>query len=200
MVGKKLGYVRVSSYDQNPDRQLAGLELDKKFIDYTSGKNLDRPQLRALMDYARDEDIIYVHSMDRLARNVRDLRKVIDELIFRKISIVFLKESASFIADQKSSPMGLLMLHIMGAIAEFEWSLIKERQREGIEVAKRKGTYRIGRTDGLTNEMREAIRRELKTRKTLTDIAFELGIKRTTLHGYIRRMQVENEAEIQKVG
>ena len=77
MVDKRIGYIRVSSFDQNPERQLEGMGLDKKFIDHASGKNMDRPQLEAMLDYVRDGDIVIVHSMDRLARNLDDLRKLV---------------------------------------------------------------------------------------------------------------------------
>src|ERR1700676_82040 len=116
--GKRIGYIRVSTVDQNPERQLEGIELDKKFIDYSSGSTIKRPQFELMLEYAREDDIIIVHSMDRLARNVKDLRKTIDDLIVRGIKIKFMKENLIFTG--KDSPMANLMLMIIGSIAEFE--------------------------------------------------------------------------------
>lgn len=84
MTGKRIGYIRVSTVEQNPDRQLEKVQLDKKFIDYASAKSQDRPQLQAMLEFAREDDVIIVHSMDRLARNLRDLKELVDELVSRK--------------------------------------------------------------------------------------------------------------------
>ena len=89
-MSKRLGYVRVSTAEQNPDRQLDGVPLDKKFIEYASGTNTNRPVLKQLLDYARDDDHIIVHSMDRLARNISDLRKLVDDPTYRNIKVSFM--------------------------------------------------------------------------------------------------------------
>jgi len=112
MSGKKIGYIRVSSFDQNPDRQLDSLKLDKKFIDKVSGKTLNRPQLDALLDYVRDGDTVIVHSMDRLARNLDDLRRIVKRLTNQGIQIQFIKESLTFTGDD--SAMSQLLLSVMG--------------------------------------------------------------------------------------
>lgn len=125
MAGKTVGYIRVSSFDQNPDRQLEGIKLDKKFIDKASGKNINRPALEELINYVREDDIVVVHSMDRLARNLDDLRKIVKKLTNQNIQVKFLKENLIFAGDD--SPMANLLLSVMGAFAEFERSLIKER-------------------------------------------------------------------------
>lgn len=91
MAGKKIGYVRVSSFEQNPERQLEGLTLNKKFIEIASGKNTGRPQLEAMLDYAREGDTIIIHSMDRLARNLDDLRKLVTQLTGQQIRVEFVK-------------------------------------------------------------------------------------------------------------
>ncbi|STX81494.1 site-specific DNA recombinase; e14 prophage [Legionella busanensis] len=100
-------------------------------------KNTARPQLEALLDYARDGDVIIVHSMDRLARNLDDLRRLVTHLTSQQIKIEFLKEGLTFTGED--SPMSTLLLSVMGAFAEFERSLIKERQMEGIALAKKTG-------------------------------------------------------------
>ena len=96
MAGKKIGYIRVSTLDQNHERQLDGIECDKIFIDKASGKDTKRPELQALLNYVRDGDIIIVHSMDRLARNLDDLRRIVKQLTSAKIKIQFIKENLSF--------------------------------------------------------------------------------------------------------
>lgn len=184
--GKRIGYVRVSTVDQNPERQLEGIELDKRFIDYASGGTINRPQLDALLGYVRDDDTVMVHSLDRLARNVKDLRKVVDQLLAKKVSVHFVKEGIIFNGDQ--SPMSDLLLSIIGAIAEFEHAIILERLREGIAIAKKAGKYK-GRQSRLNKEMVEKIKIEMQTRKNKSKIARDLNISRSSLYEYLRRMQ-----------
>jgi DNA invertase Pin-like site-specific DNA recombinase len=138
--GQRIGYVRVSSFDQNPGRQLDQVQVDKLFTDKASGKDTQRPQLDALLSFAREGDTVIVHSMDRLARNLDDLRRLVQTLTKRGIRIEFVKECLSFIGED--SPMANLLLSVMGAFAEFERALIGERQREGIALAKQRGAYR----------------------------------------------------------
>jgi len=184
MQGKLIGYIRVSTSDQNPERQLEGMTLDKRFIDYASGKNTQRPQLAAMLDYIREDDQLYVHSMDRLARNVIDLRSLIDELIHRGVSIHFVKENLSFTADR--SPMNDLLLLLMGAVAEFELAMIRERQHEGIRIAKLAGKYK-GRKRVLYSDGIEKIKEMLQTtRKSKASIAKEMGISRSSLYKYLK--------------
>ena len=140
MTGKTLGYVRISSVDQNTERQLEGLRLNKTFTDKASGKDAKRPQLLALLDYARDGDTVLVHSMDRLARNLDDLRRIVQTLTGKGVQVQFLKEGLTFTGED--SAMSQLLLSVMGAFAEFERALIRERQREGIALAKKKGIYK----------------------------------------------------------
>lgn len=137
MHGQRIGYIRVSTLDQNPDRQLEGVQVSKVFIDKASGKDTQRPQLEALLSYVREGDILVVHSMDRLARNLDDLRRMVQQLTGRGVRIEFVKESLAFTGED--SPMANLLLSVMGAFAEFERALIRERQREGISLAKQRG-------------------------------------------------------------
>jgi DNA invertase Pin-like site-specific DNA recombinase len=125
MTGQRIGYVRVSTFDQNVDRQLDGLTLVKIFTDKASGKDVDRPQLEAMLSFIREGDTVIVHSMDRLARNLDDLRKLVQSLTKRGIRIEFVKESLAFTGEE--SPMANLMLSVMGAFAEFERALLRER-------------------------------------------------------------------------
>lgn len=139
-MGQRIGYIRVSTFDQNPDRQLEGIQVDHIFMDKASGKDTRREQLDALMNFVRVGDTVVVHSMDRLARNLGDLRRIVQSLTQNGIRVEFIKEKLSF--TDEDSPMANLMLSVMGAFAEFERALILERQREGIALAKQRGVYR----------------------------------------------------------
>ena len=147
--GQRIGYVRVSSYDQNPDRQLENETLDRVFTDKASGKDVNRPQLEEMIQFVREGDTVVVHSLDRLARNLDDLRNLVKNLNDRGVKIQFVKEGLTFTGED--SPMSNLLLSVMGAFAEFERALIKERQREGIELAKKRGVYK-GRKKALSEK------------------------------------------------
>ena len=188
MNGKRIGYIRVSTTDQNPDRQLENIPLDKKFIDYASAKSTNRPQLKSMLEFVREDDIIIVHSMDRLARNLKDLKELVDGLVNRKIQVHFLKENLQFSGE--NSATSNLVLHLMGAFAEFEYAFIRERQREGIEIAKKKGKFK-GTTKKLNAEKIETLKKELLIRKSKSQIAADLGISRFTLYRYIDQIKKE---------
>lgn len=183
MSGKVIGYVRVSTTDQNPDRQLEGVSVHKKFIDYASGSTMKRPELEKMMEYAREDDTIVIHSMDRLGRNIRDLRNIIDEMVSKGIKVHFVRENLLFSSEKNS--MSNLILMLFGAVAEFELEKLKERQREGIEQARKAGKYQ-GRKPSLNKEKIEFMQQQLsQTRCTKTQLARELGISRFTLYKYI---------------
>ncbi len=184
--GQQVGYVRVSSLDQNTERQLEGVALDKVFTDKASGKDTERPQLRAALEYVREGDTLLCHSMDRLARNLDDLRRIVRELTGRGVSVQFAKEGLTFTGED--SPMATLLLSVMGAFAEFERSLIKERQREGIAIAKDKGVYK-GRKPALSETQAEALRARDRENggKGRSALAKELGISRETLYQYLNK-------------
>ncbi|WDL96927.1 recombinase family protein [Alicyclobacillus sp. ALC3] len=186
MAGKRIGYVRVSTVDQNTERQLDGMVLDKVYTDKVSGKNTERPQLQALLDYVRDGDTVVVHSMDRLARNLDDLRKLVFGLTSKGVVVEFVKEHLTFTGDD--SPMANLMLSIMGAVAQFERELIKERQREGIAVAKQKGVY-TGRKPALTEQQAAELRRRAEQGEPKAKLAREYQISRATLYSYLQDAQ-----------
>lgn len=182
MKGYRVGYVRVSSLDQQVDRQLDGIPVDKIFTDKASGKDSSRPQLDAMLGFVREGDTVVVHSMDRLARNLDDLRRLVSDLTKRGVRIEFVKEGMVFTGDD--SPMATLMLSVMGAFAEFERALIHERQREGIALAKRRGVYR-GRSKALGAERAAELRRRAAAGETKAALAREFGISRQTLYTYL---------------
>src|SRR5271170_7492837 len=179
--GQRVGYVRVCALDQNEIRQLDGRELDKVFTDKTSGKDAKRPQLEALLGFVREGDTLYCHSMDRLARNLDDLRKLVLGLTQRGVQVCFVKESLTFIGED--SPMSNLLLSVMGAFAQFERELIRERQREGIAIAKREGKY-TGRKPSLSPTRAAELRRRVADGDSKAALAREFGISRDTLYRY----------------
>jgi DNA invertase Pin-like site-specific DNA recombinase len=185
MVGQRIGYIRVSTLDQHTVRQLDGIEVDKTFTDRVSGKNTKRPQLELLMSFARSGDTVIVHSMDRLARNLDDLRRIVQMLTSRGVRIEFVKEHLSFTGED--SPMANLMLSVMGAFAEFERALIKERQREGIALAKKRGAFK-GRMKSLSHAEVAEIRQRIETGMSKAQVAREFGISRQTLYQYLREL------------
>lgn len=186
MTGKKIGYTRVSTKIQNPERQLYDIELDITFTDHASGKDTHRPKLQEMLNYIRDEDIVYVHSMDRLGRNLDDLKNIIKTITDKEAKIKFIKEGLEFTGDQ--SPMSNLMLSLIGSIAEFEHSFIKERQKEGIALAKKKGVYKRSKiTDEQIQEIKNTFSKETDLHKIdKKQLAKKYGIGRTTLYSYLK--------------
>jgi DNA invertase Pin-like site-specific DNA recombinase len=180
-MGQRVGYQRVSSLDQNTARQLDGIELDKVFTDKASGKDTSRPELARAIEYVREGDTLVVHSMDRLARNLEDLRRIVRELTAQGVRVEFSKENLTFAGDD--SPMNTLLLSMLGAVAEFERSLILERQREGIALAKAAGKYK-GRKAALSNERVAELRERLAQGESVTSLAKEFGISRQTVYNY----------------
>jgi DNA invertase Pin-like site-specific DNA recombinase len=180
--GPRVGYIRVSSVGQNPARQLDGADLDRVFTDTVSGKSAARPQLQAMLAYVRDGDTVIVHSMDRLARNVDDLRRLVRELTGRGVAVQFVKEQLTFTVED--SPMATLLLSVLGAFAEFERALIRERQLEGIALAKARGAYK-GRKPSLTPGQAEALRARAAAGEAKAGLAREFGISRQTLYSYL---------------
>jgi DNA invertase Pin-like site-specific DNA recombinase len=186
MTGKKIGYIRVSTKLQNTERQLDGLALDISFTDHSSGKDTKRPKLEELLNYVRDEDIVFVHSMDRLARNLDDLKYIIKTITSKHAQVNFVKEGLEFTSS--SSPMSQLMLSLMGAFAEFEHSLIRERQLEGIAKAKERGVYdRLRKlTNNQVQEIKSIFAKETNSIKiNKAALAKQYGISRPNLYYYI---------------
>ena len=191
MSDKVVGYIRVSTYDQNPERQLEGMHLDKIFTDKASGKDLKRPAFEELLDYVRDGDTVLVHSMDRLARNLEHLRQVVRELTVKGVKVQFVKEKLTFTGED--SPMATLLLSVMGAVAEFERSLIGERQREGVALAKQKGLYK-GRKKALNKEQVRELQERVALGEKKANLAKDFNIRRETIYQYLKRGQGEGMA------
>lgn len=183
MLGQRIGYVRVSTLDQRDERQLEGVEVARIFTDKASGRDTKRPQLEMLMSFVRAGDTVVVHSMDRLARNLDDLRRIVQTLTNRGVRIEFVKEHLSFTGED--SPMANLMLSVMGAFAEFERALIHERQREGIALAKQRGAYK-GRKKSLSEAQVGQLRERLAASISKAQAAREFGISRQTLYQYLK--------------
>lgn len=181
MKGQRVGYIRVSSAEQNAERQLDGVQLDKCYEDKASAKDTNRPELQALLNFVRQDDVVIVHSMDRLARSLDDLRLLVKDLTSRGVKVSFIKENITFTGDD--SAMSTLLLSVMGAFAEFERSLIKERQREGINLAMKRGVYK-GREKCLSQEQVVIIEERIKAGVAKTKIARDLGISRGTIYNY----------------
>lgn len=169
----QVGYVRVSSVDQNTARQLDGVELDKVFTDKVSGASTDRSQLQAMLEYVREGDCIHVHSIDRLARSLADLLTLVQELNAKGVHVQFHKESLLFTGDD--NPTQDLMLSMMGAVAQFERSMILERQREGIAKAKEAGVYRGRKKTVDDAEIRAAVAGGLSFRKAAEQLNVSLS-------------------------
>ena len=185
--GQRIGYVRVSSAvgdGQNTERQLNGLTLERVFTDRASGKDTNRPELTEMLRFAREGDTVVVHSMDRLARNLDDLRRIVRELTGRGVAVEFLKERLTFTGDD--NPMATCLLSVMGAFAEFERQLIRERQREGIALAKARGAYK-GRKRALSEADVAELKRRVGTGEKKAVVARAFNISRETLYTYLRR-------------
>lgn len=183
MTGQRVGYIRVSSADQNPERQLEGVELDRVFTDKASAKDTHRPQLQELLKFVRSGDTIFVHSMDRLARNLDDLRRIVNQQTAQGVRIEFVKEGLSFSGEE--TPMAQFLLSVMGAFAQFERALLKERQLEGIALAKKRGVYR-GRKRALNDDQIAALKTRIARGEKKAFIARDLGISRETLYQYLK--------------
>jgi DNA invertase Pin-like site-specific DNA recombinase len=178
-----VGYIRVSTLTQNTARQLDGVVLDRVFEDKASGKDTNRPQLAECLKYLRDGDTLHVHSMDRLGRNLDDLRGIVKGLVGRGVVVKFEKEALTFTGE--SSPMANLLLSMLGAVAEFERALILERQREGIAIAKTEGKYK-GRKPALTPEQVAELRQRAANGGKKASLAREFGVSRETVYSYLR--------------
>lgn len=190
--GQKIGYVRVSSVDQNDARQLDGLVLDKIFTDKASGKDVQRPQLKAMLSHVREGDHVYVHSMDRLSRSLKDLQEVVESLTARGVTVEFCKENLRFerpgaAGSGHTAAYSKLLLQMLGAVGEFERALIRERQREGIAIAKSKGVYK-GRKPVLDEASTMKLREMAMNGISKTDIAQALSMSRASVYQYLKSL------------
>ena len=181
MSGQQVGYVRVSSADQNIIRQLDGISLNKIFTEKLSGKDTQRPILQECLAYIRQGDTLHVHSIDRLARNAKDLLNLVEQILAKGVSVSFTKNNLTFSPDSKDH-MAKLQLTMLAAFAEFERELIRERQREGIAIAKAEGKYKGRRK--ITDEVLSLARARTTNGEPLSRVAKDLNVSRETLYKY----------------
>lgn len=192
MAGQRIAYKRVSSADQNTERQLEGVAFDdgqgfdEVFEDRASGKNLRRPEFEKMLRHVRRGDVVFVHSMDRLARNLADLLRTVEDLNKRGVSIRFVKENLAFDAGADASPMAKLQLQMLGAFAEFERALIRERQREGIAIAKERGKYRGRQLKPDDVAKASELRRRVASGESVVAAAKALGVSRPTAYRWLK--------------
>ena len=181
----KVAYVRTSTEEQHEARQMEamkGFGIDKYFIEKKSGKDADRPQLQALLEFVREGDTVYIHSLDRLARSTKDLLAIVEQLQTKGVELHSNKESID-----TSTATGKLMLTMIGAIAEFERQNLLERQREGIAIAKEQGKYK-GRKQVKPDAWVEAYSKyKAGEIKTVSELAKVLGISRPTVYKLIEQ-------------
>lgn len=178
-----VGYERVRTADQNTDHQLQGVATDIVFTDKTSGKDTNRPELERALQYVRTGDVFVIHSMDRLDRNLADLRSIVNQLTSKGVVVKFHKEQPTFTGDD--SPMNTLLLNLLGSVAEFERVLIKERQREGIAVAKPKGRYKGGQPNLSPAQADELRGGTQPVRGGATKLARKFSLSRASVYNYV---------------
>ena len=172
----KVGYRRVSTIDQNLDRQELG-DVERVFEEKVSGKNTNRAALQDMIAFVREGDAVIVYSIDRLARDLRDLQSIIQTLNDKKVSIYFISERLSFAGDA-DDPFSRLQLQLMGAFAEFERNIIRKRQAEGIVKAKARGVYQ-GRKKQVDDQKIIMMKQD---GKKVSEIASALGVSRMTVY------------------
>lgn len=182
-----VGYIRVSSVQQNTERQLDGVQLDKVFSEKLSGKNMERPQLSAMMNYIREGDTLHIHELSRLGRNTKDLLSIIDELKAKGVVIRFHKEGLTI--DGNNNAIGNLMLTILSGVAQMEREMMLIRQAEGYAAAKAAGRV-VGRGNQKSID-RTAIMLDLKSGKSLRATAKDNNVSLNTVY----RIQKEHKAQ-----
>jgi DNA invertase Pin-like site-specific DNA recombinase len=172
------------------------MNFDREFEDHCSGGTTNRPGLKACLDFIREGDTIHVHSMDRLARNLSDLLKLVADLTGRGVTVKFHKENLTFTGQK--NPMQDLQLAVMGAVAQFELAMIRERQREGVAAAKRAGKH-CGRKSKLSDEQVKEIIARVHADEDKTSIAQFYGVSRATVYNVFARnnftkfLEIKNE-------
>lgn len=179
MTHQVVGYIRVSSQGQNTARQLIGVQVDRIFTDIMTGSIKARPQLDECLAYVRQGDTLIIDSIDRLARNLRDLQEILDTLIKKGVSIRFIKENLLFTGN--SDPISTLMLQMMGAFAEFERTMIKSRQKEGIDAAKKNGKH-LGRPSVLTGKHKKQAKELKEQGLSIRKIAMVMNLARGSIY------------------
>lgn len=192
--GQTVGYIRVSSEGQNVARQDEVRErAERIFEEKLSAGTRDRPQLEAMVEYVREGDRVIVYSIDRLARSLSDLIKIVEEFKNQGVAIEFIKEDMTFDPLQEADAMQAFQFNILGVFAEFERALIKERQREGIEKAKARGVYK-GRKRLLTDEQVSDADERVREGIPKARIARELNVSPSTLHQELKKLHAMQES------
>lgn len=174
-----VGYIRVSSQGQNTARQLADIKLDKEFVDMVTGSNQNREGLQECLAYVREGDQLIVDSIDRLARNLQDLQEIVGGLVKKGVSVKFIKENLTFTG--KEDALANLMLQMMGAFAEFERTMIRSRQREGIDAAKKAGKH-LGRPNKVDNKFIKVVKEKKESLQSIRSIAKDMNVSRATIY------------------
>ena len=187
----QVGYVRVSTVDQNTDRQLDGIALDKVFEEKVSARTADRPKLNEMLDYIREGDEVIVHDISRLARNMEDLHRLVRQVTDKGCTLRFVKENLTFTNDQTDA-VSQLLLSMLGAVYQFERNIMLERQREGIAIAKAKGRYK-GRPKSVD---RGAILTLLDDGVSMRKSADKLGVSLST----VQRVKMESVTRFEAMG
>ncbi len=176
----RVAYVRVSTVEQNEARQLEGLkkhDIEKWFIEKVSGKDTNRPKLQEMLDFVREGDTVYIHDFSRLARSTKDLLEILEELTAKGVNLVSNKENLD-----TSTATGKLMLTVIAAINEFERQNLLERQKEGIEIAKKEGKFKGGQVKQIDDAAFNAAYEKYKNREiNKTQFAAALKVSRPTL-------------------
>ena len=184
---QQVGYKRVSTAAQNDARQLDGVTLDKTFEEAVSAKTAHlRPKLRECMDYCRAGDTLHVHSIDRLARNMRDLLDIVSELRDKGVTIQFHSESLTFKAGSEDA-MAELMLQMLGAFAQFERTLINSRRKEGLAAAAKRGRL-PGRKSRFTSAQIKEIQARYAAGISVIDLAEEHGVSRQSIYAVLKKV------------
>ncbi len=191
MTGQKIGYKRLSSTDQKTDRQLESLQLDIVFEEKISGKDTKRPQLEAMLGQLREGDHIYIHELSRLGRSMIDLYRLVDKILEKGVIITFLKEKITYAPGQVADPMQEAMLGMLATFSQFERSLIRQRQREGIEAAKKAGKH-LGRPVKLNDQQRAEVIEKHQEGMNPTQLSQEYGVSRGTIYNAVRLNTAKN--------
>jgi DNA invertase Pin-like site-specific DNA recombinase len=188
-MSKRIAYIRVSSEGQNTsrqDQQIEELKVDKVFMEKVSGKNIqDRPQFQMMLEYAREDDIIYCADLSRWGRSLMDIKSTITDLTKRGVTVIFLKENLTFSGND--DPMSNLLLGILSSLSEWERAVIKSRQMEGVKIAQEKGIYkeRCGRKPKLSEEQMNEVRRRVEAGEKRSDVAVAFGVSRQTVYNLV---------------
>jgi DNA invertase Pin-like site-specific DNA recombinase len=194
--GKRIGYKRVSTHEQNHESQLIGIELDKIFADIETGYSTqNRHELKKLKEYVRDDDHVFVECMDRLGRNGYDLDAIVEFFLAKGVQITFVREGITL--GKKNDLMSKLAYDMMKAFIHFFSQLAKERQRIGIEKAKRQGKYKGGHVK-MTPYKITQLKDLMNTRKSKSQISRDLGVSRFTIYRYLKTLQSQQDKEVLK--